>query len=286
MEDIHLIIKKQNPMHENCKGRCQGSVTVEASLVLFLFMIFFFCMMHFYTILNLELKLQSALEQTGDMQAAYAAISDFHDEKGKLSYLQCSLDHIFAKTNTIRLVGKEFLDSSWISGGCSGLYFGKSSFLKDGSTIELIVRYRIEIPFFKGIHFGVVQRVKRRIWTGTDTSGLDNNTGGKAANMVYVTPNGVAYHLYEDCNYIDVKLKAAESSEIQKMRNQDGSHYYACETCKPSLGGVVYVTSYGNRYHCTKSCSAIERDAEYISADKAGNRHLCDKCAKRAGKGR
>ena len=258
----------------------RASVTVETSLILFLFMMFFICMMYFYIILNLEIKIQTALEQTADTQAAYAAVSNYHDGKGSFSYIQCGLDQAFAKANVIRLTGKNYLDNSWIKGGSSGLSFLKSSFLKDGVTLSLVVSYKIKIPFFSVLDINIEQRAYRRVWYGEDTSNLKNVKNKQ--DTVYITESGVVYHLYEDCDYIDVKLRAVKGTEVSSLRNVDGCLYYPCESCKPDTKGTVYITSYGTRYHKSQECSAIEKHPMQISVDDTGNRDLCSKCEKKA----
>lgn len=274
-----MSIKNKNHMVRIKHYTVRGSVTVETSLSLFLFLMFFICMMYFYMILNLEVKIQSALEQTADIQAAYAAVKDYHDDDGSFSYIQCGLNQAFAKANVVRLAGEEYLDSTWIDGGSSGLHFVKSEFLKDGSTLSLVVSYRVKIPFFSVGDIAIVQDTHRRIWFGDDTSGLpvQNST----ENTVLVTPNGVAYHLYADCDYIDVKLQAVDAENVSLKRNEDGSQYYPCESCHPNSSGTVYITSYGNRYHSSQNCNAIEKDAMQVSVQDVGSRHLCGKCAKR-----
>lgn len=239
-------------------------------------------MMYFYIILNLEMKIQSALEQTADVQAAYAAIKDYHDEDGSFSYLACGMDQIFANANVVRLLGKEYLDSSWIEGGSRGLSFYQSSFLKNGNTINLIVNYTIKIPFFHISNIKIVQCTERRIWLGDDSSKLSDQET-LSTDCIYATPDGIAYHLYKDCSYIDVKLKAVNAENIKNLRNEEGSIYYPCESCHPQEEGTVYITSYGNRYHKSKKCKAIEKHVMKISQNEIGNRHLCSKCAERAG---
>lgn len=255
---------------------------MEASLSLFLFLIFFICMMQFYMVLNLEIRVQSALEQTADSQAAYAAIKDYHDEDGSLSYIQCGLDYVYAKSNVIRLLGKEYLDSSWIKGGSGGLHLEKSNFLKDGETLTLVASYKIEIPLFLIPKITVVQQAHRRIWIGDDSSKMENSKES-SGHKVYVTKKGSVYHLYADCSYLDVKLRAVSAKNLDFLRNDDGSIYYACESCHPEKNGTVYITSYGNRYHAFKECNAIERNVIQIEEDDIGDRHICSKCKKRAG---
>lgn len=267
-------------MAESKKDTVKGSVTVETSVSLFLFLMFFVCMMYFYIIMNIEINIQSALEETADMQAAYAAVEDYHDDDGSFSYIQCGLNQMFAKTNVIRILGADYLNSTWIDGGSSGLHFGKSNFMEDGITLNLVVYYRIKVPFFALADITIVQHAYRRVWLGDDTSRLDSENSKK--DTVYVTPNGVAYHLYADCSYIETELQAVNALNVSSLRNKDGSKYYPCESCHPSGQGTVYITSYGNRYHSSQNCSAIEKNVVQISAENVGSRYLCSKCAKRA----
>lgn len=268
-------------MDKKYKNSFKGSVTIEASLSLFLFLMFFVCMMQFYMILNLEIRIQSAMEETADAQAAYAAVKDYHDEDGSLSYIQCGLNYVYAKSNVVRLLGKEYLNSSWIKEGAGGLHFENSSFLKDGKTIDLVVSYKIEVPFFPVPKLSVVQRTRRRIWVGDDTSGLKNAKAN--VDKVYVTRDGSVYHLYADCSYIDIKIRAVPAQSLNHLRNEDGCIYYACGNCRAEKNGIVYITSYGNHYHSFESCSAIERNVMQIDKNEIGNRHICSKCKKRAG---
>lgn len=281
---MYMSTKNRNLTVKTEKETLRGSVTVETSLSLFLFLMFFICMMYFYIVLDLEINMQSALEETADIQAAYAAVKDYHDEDGTFSYIQCGLDHVFARSNIVRLLGNDYLDTTWIDGGSNGLHFGKSNFFKDGITLDLVVSYKIKIPFFSVADINIVQSAHRRAWLGDDTSRLnDPKTTEKSGTSVYVTPNGVAYHLYADCSYIDVKLQAVSSVNVAAKRNKDGSRYYPCESCHPKGEGVVYITIYGTRYHCSETCSAIEKEAVQIDVEDVKNRHLCSKCAERAG---
>ena len=281
-QNLRMNTENKKSMAKRENDSFKGSVTVEASLALFLLLMFFICMMQFYMILNLEIRVQSALEQTADSQAAYAAIQGYHDEDGSLSYIQCGLNYMYAKSNVIRILGKEYLDTSWIKGGSGGLHFERSSFLKDGETLTLVVSYKIEIPIFLIPKISVVQKAHRRIWIGADSSQMDNSKGS-ARRKVYVTRNGSVYHLYADCSYIDVKLRAVSAKNLDFLRSDDGSIYYACECCHPAKNGTVYITSYGNRYHAVKNCSAIERDVIQIGEAEIGEKHICSKCQKRAG---
>lgn len=307
-------------------GCVKGSVTVEASLALFIFLMFFVIMMYFYVIMNLEIQIQAALEQTIDLQSAYCTVTkmdakpssdneaDKKEKSGfaeaietvgnilssgedsssksggtgkKLSFLECGINMVFAEGNLIRILGTDYLNSTWIRGGCLGILLIESSFLKDGEHIELVADYRVKIPFFPVSDVKISQRAKRRIWIGNDPnqgeSDEEEGEDEEEHQHVYMTPNGSVYHLYEDCSYIKVKLKSVDSFELDTLRNQSGGIYHPCESCKPEKKGTVYITTYGARYHDDQHCKSIEKDAHQVTMEETDGRNVCSKCAKRAG---
>lgn len=286
------IIHKPEGKHICSQDSVKGSITVEASLALFLFMMFFVSVMYFYVIMNLEIQIQTALEQTIDLQAAYSTVtkmddisSSNDDAEKKLSFLECGINLIFAEGNVIRILGADYLNSTWIRGGCLGVVLLESSFLKDGEHIELVADYRVKIPFFPVSDVKISQRAKRRIWIGDSPDQEQSEDGDDEDEQehVYMTPNGAVYHLYADCSYIDVKLKSVDSSELDTLRNQSGGIYHPCESCKPEKKGTVYITTYGARYHNDQHCKSIEKNAHQVTMEETDGRRVCSKCAKRAG---
>lgn len=266
----------------------KGSITAEAAISLSLFLLFFLMMIFFYLLLNLEIKIQNAIENAADLQMVYISMKNAEPESASDSdsepiQLDVSgklrLDPVFLKQYVIAELGDLYLDSCWIRGGSSGLDFGKSSFPEDGEEIRIVVSYNIRIPFWGIPDIQVIQSAERRIWIGADSS-TDRQTGDK----VYMTEEGSVYHLYADCSYIDVKLEAVPFQNLEKLRNADGHIYYPCESCKPESSGVVYISRYGERYHASKNCKAIKKNYRMVSLEEAGNRKLCSKCAQRAGK--
>lgn len=264
-------------MHKN-----KGSATVEASLGLFFFFLFFVVLMYFYQVMTLEMRVQSALEETVQLQSAYCVAGEI--KKDDVSTLGCELSKAFAKTNMVRLLKVDYLNRSWIQNGALGISMSKSQLLEDGASIVLVAEYRIKVPLVPSLSYNVTQQASGRMWIGDDSGSSSSSGDGTESGKksVYMTPSGTAYHLYKDCSYIDVKVTPVKKSELSKLRNASGGIYYPCECCKPSGNGTVYVTKYGTRYHTTAGCSAIERDVKCVEESEIGGRHICSKCKKRS----
>lgn len=260
----------------------KGSVTPEASLGLFLLFVFFVTVLYFYQIMILEMRIQSALEETAQIQSAFCIAGEI--QKDDVSTLGCELSKSFAYANLLRILTPSYLEHSWVEDDVGGISMNNSQLLEDGQTIRLVANYRIQVPMIPGIHIQVSQQAARRLWIGDNSGSLGSGsgeTGDAGQSQVYITTHGVAYHLYEDCSYIDVKVTAVKKGDIYNLRNENGGIYYPCECCKPSSDQTVYITKYGTRYHSTAGCSAIERDVQAIGEHEVGERHLCKKCQKR-----
>ncbi|MGX8714222.1 MAG: hypothetical protein ACSW8A_00535 [Lachnospiraceae bacterium] len=276
--------RKNGLMHRSA----DGSVTVEASLSVFLFLAFFICLMSFYFLLDLEIRMQSALEDTADLQASYAVVvMGGEDGEGMFTGVMCALDYPAAKLSLVNQLGSSYIKKSWIKGGVGGISLLKSRYLVGGDRIEVIANYKVNLPYLAGVSIPIEQRAERRVWLGDKSSGESEEEEEEEEDdmIVYVTPTGVAYHLYPNCSYIKVKLTAVDAGKISSMRNSGGAKYYPCESCKPGTAGTVYIAEYGTRYHSSSSCKAIEKNPEAIHLSEVGSRHLCQRCAQKAGNG-
>ena len=258
-------------------GKKKGSITAEASIALSLFLLFFLLMIYFYLLLNLEMNMQNAIENAADLQM----VSSMAPEEIRLNTVSVRLNTVFLKQYVIAELGADYLNSCWIRGGSSGLYFGKSSLEEEADEIRVVVSYYIRIPFWGLRDIHIVQSAVRRKWIGADSSSMESES--EKGDRVYITEDGSVYHLYEDCSYIHVKLEKVTYQELETLRNEDGHIYYACQSCKPDPGGYVYISRYGEHYHASKSCKAIQKNYKAVSPEEAGGRRVCSKCAKRAG---
>ena len=76
-------------------------------------------------------------------------------------------------------------------------------------------------------------------------------------------------------------FREVSRAEVDKLRSEDGSKYYACELCGSKRGQTVFITNYGNRWHVSRNCSGIRRDIRSIPISQVGERALCKRCAGR-----
>ncbi|NLP17157.1 MAG: hypothetical protein GX379_08980 [Clostridiales bacterium] len=288
----------------NIKRRnSNASLTVEASLILPLFLFLFMCFLYILQTIIFQESLQKAMTEAGlSMARAAYVYSDFQDaddiESIESSFLdekiQTGLQEITgAIVNRVGIkyaveskLSKVKRNHPFIVGGFDGISFDGSKVLQGNNDIDIIARYRIRIPIklFDLLEMDTIQRVRLRGWNGHQLTALysfveeeDNDE-----TMVYVTESGTVYHRSRSCSHISLSVEAIIGKPTWQ-RNKNGGKYYECKACcrgKESETGTFYITAYGDRYHSDKECSKIKRNVKKIPLSEVGDRLPCKRCGK------
>lgn len=162
--------------------------------------------------------------------------------------------------------------TEYIKSGALGIHLLGSKL--EGNYVYLKAAYRIKMPIglLGKYEFAVQQQVKTRKWIGDCPLETDS------AEWVYITPAGNAYHQTSQCPYLDLSIRSAVFGEVERLRNHSGARYKACRECGKSAGSVVYITDYGDVYHCSITCSGLKRSVQKVRLSETGGRHACQKC--------
>ena len=267
------ILKKKN-----------GSVTVEASLVLPLFLIFTIQVFSLFEILTIFTRLQAACEETAVEAAVFLALSGDATQSEEMSFL---LSETLIREEIIRKADLGKAADSVILGGLAGLHFFRCDLATDGENVEIIVTYRVKprlCPDLLG-KVTLVNHSKVRAWTGFERESILKEPEDSSEEIVYVTPSGEAYHLFADCSYLKAGVQRVDGGELGSLRNNERKIYYPCEYCAKGegaqSGSTYYITPWGTRFHTGSTCIGLEKQVTGIPLSEVGTRHLCSKCAKR-----
>ena len=255
---IHSINKcKETPL---CIS-CQGSYTGEAAVVLPILLCVSIFAIFFMRILCVQIGVQRALDETGQQVASVWIHQD--DLSVPQLALVCN-----AKMK------KEKVPLSYVKGGGLGISYHQSSV--EGNRILLIASYTIEFPIkiFGKMDWKISQKSVHRKWVGWDPKEAEDS------DYVYVTPYGEAYHLRYNCNYLQPEIRGVEKRDVDKLRNHDGKKYKACKGCgaKKKKDGVVFLTEYGEVYHCSLGCVGLKRTIYRKHLKDVSGLHRCGKC--------
>ena len=146
--------------------------------------------------------------------------------------------------DVVNSIGAERLERSIVEGGSSGINCNQSYLSPFTGIGEIQASYQVRIP------------------------------------VVYVTDTGVVYHKNPHCTHLDLSIHAAASSELNSLRNESGGKYHACEKCVhgSSMGGSVYITDQGDRYHNSLTCSGLKRTVYTARISEVPGKRACSKC--------
>ncbi|MDO4166018.1 MAG: hypothetical protein Q4D32_01290 [Eubacteriales bacterium] len=222
-----------------------GSITVEASLAVPIFVIVVFAFMYLFESLVLQCDLQDRMIISARNYANYGIQTPFlQTEDGSLCHVDWEIRQ-----------GKGYCQTDIkrdIPGISSGL-----------------------------LQIHLYQRIQVHDYTGRSMMPEEAEVDER---YVYVAENGRVYHLDMGCTYLHLGIQTVMGKAVGDMRNQSGGKYKACETCTKGKAATeyswVYITPYGARYHREKDCSGLRRTIRKVSISSVGTLPPCSKCGK------
>lgn len=268
--------------------KCRGSMTVEAALVLPLFLFFLLNLLWIIEIFSLHSTLLASLREVGRELSVYAYAYDSMVQEEEDSGLEALVEnaafsYLYVKNRVEALAGSEYLDSSPLTNGRDSLVYIESSILQEGDILDLVVTYEVS-PLVNIIGFSpgrFYNRYYGRAWTGYDVGG-DADTGAGDTEYVYVAENAAVYHLSKDCTHIKLTISECDVWKLQGLRNDYGGKYYPCELCVGSGAteeGNFYIAKNGDRYHRYLQCSGLKRTVTVMLREEAEKLYrVCSRC--------
>lgn len=261
-----------------------GSMTVEAAMVLPLFLFFLLNLLFYIEIFRLHSVFAMALRETGNTMAVYGHIYDKLDikEDGEAEQLieNVGFSYLYVKNDVIHQLSKEYLEQSPLTGGTAGMNFLQSKIMDEDDRIELVLTYRvsplIDIGGFSS--FYMVNRYYGRAFTGYE---LTPSESVQAEQVVYLAENGKVYHSSLNCTHLKLSIRQVSLEEVAFLRNEKGEKYTACSVCGRSIrNSIIYITGQGDKYHGSIDCSGLKRTITAIPISQADKFPMCSRCQK------
>lgn len=240
----------------------RAAFTVEAAVVLPLFVGFLVIILFYFRVLQTEIGIEKAMAYTVRVTAACVKEEESQADLGKMRLI------------FLERLKREQVPTEYIDGGILGISLWNAETEK--KDVGLGVRYEMTAPigFFGKLTHTAEQKAEARKWAGY--------SGGNylGEGYVYITETGEAYHRTKDCAYLDLSIQSVSAQQIENLRNKNGGKYHKCEKCceKKTSKGTVYITDYGDVYHEEIGCSGLKRTVYLVEIEKVGQRHPCGKC--------
>ncbi len=275
-------------IHRVKKAYLSASLTLEAAIVLTLFIFASVCLILPMKIMITERRIQSALEETAEELSRYAypgnalskGLNDLIPGADTSDMDFCGfLGNSAGKAYVLTDVEKRLDTASVISLDLSG-----SEIFTDGEFIDIVLDYKVRFPFsVLGISdLKRTARCRRRAWVGLPGKNYnaDGSLGPDDDPIVYVGKTSTRYHLRRTCHYLSNDLTAVSIDQVGDLRNNSGGKYRPCASCGKAAASVVYIMPSGTSYHTDVDCKAIISYARAVRLSEVAYLGACSYCGK------
>lgn len=295
-----------------------GSITVETSIVLPIFVFAIFAFIFLLQVLYVQQEIQSGLQQVAryceKLGYVYDYIENYEDnetikteeedknkETRNLETENQEIENQETKNIEIKNLAKGVITSSLMNvkfydcvnqskinqscivNGMKGIVFALSSYDEESDIADVVVKYNVHLPlgFFKFNDFRMSQRARVRVFVGSTRMEVQEDED-ENDDYVYITETGTVYHESPDCTHLKLSITKIMGAALESKRNTSGAKYYACEICKPVIADqqIYYITTQGNRYHSNANCSGLKRTIKKVKRSEVEGRKACTRCGK------
>ena len=248
------------------RNSSKGSITIEASIVLPVFMLFVLALIYMLRAISVQSVIYEAGTETAEYFAEYAYLQDSVD-------IPELIDHVLVYKKFSDYLDDKKLVEEYVSGGVKGITFIGSSFSGEDGNIRL----RITFCLKASTAFGSFKKPKSFVITQKCYLGYDKSECKKDLSdddiYVYLADNSAVYHKSSGCTYLRMNVTQLTRTAAENRRIRP------CEYCGRKAGGTVYITEYGERYHGSRSCSRIRRNIRTVRLSEVkGRMPACSKC--------
>ena len=278
VEKIRRILNRASD-----KSLYRGSLTVEAALVLPIFLFAVLTYLYIAEAIRFSGNAEEALHQTARQLATYSYAYEHalgSTETGNF-VLSKGISLTLGKTMVMQHLESGYADESPVEGGSGGLSFLRSSVLNGDEMIDLFASYKVDTPFdiFGIKNFRVMNRARIRAFTGYDNTHRKESDGDEEEETVFITEHGTVYHRNINCSHLKLTIRETTKAGVSSERNDNGGKYYPCEFCgSKGENQRLYITNEGDRYHTTLTCSALKRGIQAVPLSQTGGRRACKTC--------
>lgn len=297
----YLTFKRSRHLIQHLSGRIgaclsslqlfhRASLTVEAAIVLPLFIFMMFILIFPLKVMEEERRLQNTAETVGKRLAAAEYVKTIGNELiNKGDDDNETLENFISGAEEgvgLGIILAKALELKSVDAP----YFSEETSVFSGDSDDMFkaeLRYDINLPFTAYLIAPPTASVvvNRRAWTGSDGGrgrskySLEGESDTED-RTVYLGKTSTVYHDDPGCHYISNTMKTTDATHIGALRNESGGRYHACPSCKPGKSGTVYYFENGTAYHSSEHCKAITSYARAVKLSEVGDMRACSYCGK------
>ena len=246
----------------------KGSITVEACLVVPLFLFFMLAMADIIMLFMAEAHIHQSLIEAAGYMAQYAYLEDKlvkNEKKGKILVDSAILNQKFRE-----YLGEDYYVDKIVSGGKNGIILTIKQDTDNPKIFLARAGYQmgIAVPILGRMSFFRSNQVKQKAFVGYSSE-------EQAKDMyVYVTPEQSVYHLKRSCTHLSLSVHSVGSSQK--------GNYTPCSFCgrEHNKDGRIYISRTSNVYHNNVGCSGLKRSVKRVKKSEVGGLGPCSRCGR------
>lgn len=246
-----------------CFPSAPGSMTLEASFILPLFLFSMTACMLFGEMLIIKGNMHHGLMEAAKEMASqeyYYSEKERHGSILTAARLQKKYAKIEEKSGLIKVKSRSFLGSK---------------ILNDQGEVQLHMSYQIcvQYPLFGTKTMKVNEKIRQKAFTGYEPSEFEQGKG-----YVYITKYGTVYHKNLSCSHIMLRIQ--DGGAVKKYLNGE-TKYEPCSKCaKRNVTGIsqLFIAKDGECYHTSLSCSGLTRLIRKVTIWEVNGRIPCQRC--------
>ena len=307
-------------LHQNDDASCikrtsllNGSMTVEAAVILPCFLFFFINLSSCLEMIRLHGNLMYAMHSAGNEICLYGSLltdemkdlgptghvtgsengvsnardgstanqeSSSEEDTDLLSLAEGSLlSYTYVKYRMIGELTEDYLSSSPLVSGSQSLNFLGST-IGDGDIVDIKLSCAVETPLdeLSPHGFYLAGRFYGHLWNGYEVSG--DGTHPDQEQIVYITEDSEVYHVTTACTHLRLTIRGTEYANLESERNRNGGRYYPCEICAHGdPPEIVYIGAEGDRFHYSDECYTLTRSYSPVPLSEVEETHRpCSRC--------
>lgn len=308
-----LLIKVRTDLQQFSRNICGAVLTVEAAIVLPLFLFAGLSFCYLFQIMEFQIKLQAALNQTAEQAASYGyllgRVTAVTEQKAEALLEKTGLfseDGLISLDDAgawvVRLLGfapaeqalKQMTEKNMepdnsrmlrLVDGWDGVSFKESCIRDAERCVVIMAEYRIRVPFVPEAFSEIPLRQSAicHLYCGDRDyipKQKPDESGDTEEAEYYVTVSGTVYHRSRDCRYLTVSVLSIETRLLEALRNSSGGKYYPCRLCVhgKEVSDTVFYTRAGSSYHASKNCSSLTRTVLVKLEEEIAGMPPCSAC--------
>lgn len=253
-----------------------GSATVEASIVLPLFLLSMMVIVAMCGCVRTRHTVYEGLQETAQYLAEYEYLYSIIDEGLQTDILDGmpgnAVNKVTAYTKLSDYIDNIELVEKYVLGGMAGFAITRAEYdARDGYIyIELQYTLKANVVLFGELEWTIHEKIRQKAYIGY----MDDEREKEGVQYVYITENASVYHTRRNCYHISLSIHQISESELYSYRDR----LTPCGICAKYNTGLIYITGTGNHYHTTISCSGLKRTVYRVKLEDYPYLPACSNC--------